>query len=238
MKRIYILTIFIYINFLSSGRISETSLDSIADHYFNEVEQSFFPNWDNMFIDMDVSTEVFPFMDELAILITETIESCTTSLYTTEEMRSGIYNIEIEYFPYGNVENAFDPFNNNGSRFLYSDEFKANGSYIINIWFHKEINVLDKISFKYKDLNFATIQFLLPFFKEITNISVYPLHDRLDDGFCAWQFIVLCGHIVKAQYTSEEYYLSTPTGGPTSVFYDLITKKIITENDFRQYTIP
>ena len=221
---------------ISCGQNSEDELDSIANYYLYEIEQLFSPNLDRMFVDIKVSTENYPFMDELVGYITETIESYPTSTYSMDEMRNGVYNIEIYYFPYGNVRTELDPYAGSQA-YYYSDIFNSTGSYIIKVWFHKEINVLDAVNFKYQGLNFATTQFLLPFFNDITDISMYPLYDYFDEnGYCAWNFIVLCGHVVKAQYVNHEYYLSSDSG-PTEMYYDMFTKQSITANDFSQYSI-
>lgn len=190
-----------------------------------------------MVIEMNVATENYSFMDELAAFINETIESYSTSNYSIEEMRNGIYNLAIDYYPYGNVDIEYDPYNSIRNRFVFSDEFNPKGSYIINVHFNKRIGIFDSINFKYKGLNFASYQFLLPFFKEITDVSICQLHDIPDGGFCAWNFVVLCGHIIIAQYISEEYYLY-PGIGPPAECYDLITKLPITETDIKQYSVP
>lgn len=203
MKKLYILTLFICANFISEGNNTE-ALDSIANHYFNEIGQSFIPGTNRMFIEMNVATENYSFMDELTAFINETIESYSTSNYSIEEMRNGIYNLAIDYYPYGNVDIEYDPFYSSRNQFVFGDVFNQNGSYIINVCFHKKIEAFDNINFKYQGLNFASDQFLLPFFKEITDVSIYQLQDIPDSGFCAWNFVVLCGHIIIAQYISED----------------------------------
>lgn len=238
MRKLYMIILLICVGLISYGQNSEDELDSIASYYLCEIGELFSPNLDRMFVEMKVSTENYPFMDELVGYITETIESYPTSTYSMEEMRNGVYNIIIDYFPCSNVKTELDPYSSSRACYYYSDIFKSTGSYIIEVWFHKEINVLDNINFKYKGLNFATDQFLLPFFNDITDVTMYPLYDYLDEnGFCAWNFIVLCGHIVKAQYVNHEYNL-LPEGGPAEMYYDMFTKQSITANDFSQYSIP
>ncbi len=229
---VVIVTMFIYGSLFISGK--ETDLDSIANHYFNELEKSFFPNRDRKFIEMNVSTEEYPFMDEIVHYLTKTIEEYPTSIYSKEELYDGIFYIRIDYYESDNQRSENEQ--SDGTEYLYSDDFYVNGSYLIDIWFHPEINVLDNINFSYKGLKFASTQFLLPFFNDITNVSIYSLYDSLSDGFCDWHFLVENGRLVTALYTSEEY----PNGkyeGPVSGFYDLITGQPISQEDFRKLNV-
>ena len=229
-----VIILFISIHLSVFGKV--TDLDSIANHYFNEVEPSFFPNSNRLFIEMNVSTEEYPFMDEIVQYITQTIEEFPTSIYSKEELYKGIFYIESDYYTLDNSESNSDE-SDNSFEFLYSDEFKIKGSYLIDIWFHPEINCLDNINFSYKGLKFGSEQFLLPFFNEIVSVSIYPLHDNLSNGFCNWQFLVENGQIVKALYTNEEY----PYGlyeGPISGYYDLITRQPRSSEEFKKIYAP
>ncbi len=138
MRKLFILIFQICVSLLSCGQNSEDELDSIANYYLYEIEQLFSPNLDRMFVDIKVSTENYPFMDELVGYITETIESYPTSTYSMDEMRNGVYNIEIYYFPYGNVRTELDPYAGSQACYYYSDIFNSTGSYIIKVCFIKK----------------------------------------------------------------------------------------------------
>ncbi len=195
------------------------ALDSIADYYFNYIDYTFYPYFDE-YIEMTVETQQLPFMDEIAGYIHHTIEKYPTSIFTKEQMLQGVYTLNIFNYKLLSL----------GSNYKFAKEIKADGSYIFSVWFDPFKFFLDSILFDYKGLRFGTGSFLLPFFEDIKNISIVCREwNSNEDGWCSWMFEIYCGKIVSAYYTNWEYFL--PDGSLSSISYDLINHKEVSEYD-------
>lgn len=179
---------------------------------------------ERLFLDTEVETADYPFMNDIIKYITMSFDMFPTSIYSKDQMQKGFYNLDFSCYP----EHIFP------SPFSFSWEFKPQGSYFIEILFHREKTCLDVYNFKYGSYNFSTKDFLLPFFVKIKKNEVCPDLGVLDeDGFCMWAFEVYCGTVVRAYFSC---FQPLSHRGIETSYFDINKNAPITEEEFRRHT--